>query len=238
MNGQTFRESVEEFVATLDDVIVGALDTAERFDTGISRSGDQAIIQLVPGDRRDSPGLALVRSCDNGSPPALFLRAKFTVEMDDEHSYLRVVSSTFGLWVDVTGGHQHPRPIVRVEYDRSQLRPGRAAAHVHLHANSPELAWIYGTSARAAPDLHALHFPAGGQRFRPTLEEFLFFLDRENLFTDWKDGWKSRLIESFNEWEQRQARATVRRYPEEAASTLEALGYAVTAPASAERHGS
>ena len=50
----------------------------------------------------------------------------------------------------------------------------------------------YGSSGQPAPDLHALHFPAGGRRFRPTLEEFLLFLDRENLFNDWKDGWKPR----------------------------------------------
>ena len=117
-----------------------------------------------------------------------------------------------------------------VEHDRSQLRPGRAAAHVHLHANSPELAWIYGTSAQAAPDLHALHFPAGGRRFRPTLEEFLLFLDREKLFTNWKEGWKPKLIQSLEEWERLQARATARQFPDEAAGALEALGYDVAAP--------
>ena len=206
------------------------MDTAGRFDIGVWRSGEQAIIQFASRGEGDPPGLALVRLCDDSGRPALFLLAKFTVEMDDAHSYLRVVSSTFGLWVDVTGGRQHPRPIVRVEYDRSQLLPGRAAAHVHLHANSPELAWIYGTSAQAAPDLHALHFPAGGRRFRPMLEEFLLFLDRERLFNDWKEGWKPRLIQSLEAWEHLQARATARQYPDEAASTLEALGYTVMAP--------
>jgi len=101
---------------------------------------------------------------------------------------------------------------------------------VHLHANSPELAWVYGTSAQPAPDLHALHFPAGGRRFRPTLEEFLLFLDRERLFNDWKDGWKPKLIRSLEAWERLQARATVRQFPDEAAGALEALGYSVTAP--------
>ena len=126
-----------------------------------------------------------------------------------------------GLWADVTGGRKRPRPIVRVEYDRRQSGRGRSAAHVHLHANSPELAWMYGSAGRPAPDLHALHFPVGGRRFRPTLEEFLLFLDRENLFNDWKEGWKPRLIRSLEAWERRQARATARQFPDEAIGALE-----------------
>ena len=106
--------------------------------------------------------------------------------------------------------------------------PGRAAAHVHLHANSPELAWIYGSSGQPAPDLHALHFPVGGKRFRPTLEDFLLFLDREGIFANWKPGWRTEVIESLAEWDRSQARATVRRYPEEAITQLEDLGHVVT----------
>ena len=89
---------------------------------------------------------------------------------------------------------------------------------------------MYGSAGRPAPDLHALHFPVGGRRFRPTLEEFLLFLDREKLFDDWKEGWKPRLIRSLEAWERQQARATARQFPDEAVGALEALGYGVTPP--------
>ena len=56
------------------------------------------------------------------------------------------------------------------------------------------------------------------------------FLDRENLFNDWKEGWKPRLIRSLEAWERRQARATARQFPDEAIGALEALGYSATAP--------
>jgi len=65
---------------------------------------------------------------------------------------------------------------------------------------------------------------------RPTLEEFLLFLDRENLFDNWKAGWKPKLLDSLEAWERRQARATARQFPEEAIGALETLGYSVTAP--------
>ena len=230
MSAAGLRAAAEGFAARLDDITSSAVETTQRFGVGFSRDGKRAIVQAARRGEVDSPGLALVRAYDDKDHPALFLGAKFTVEMDADNTYLRVVSSTLGLRVDVTGGRRSPRPVVRVEYDRRRQAPGRAAAHVHIHANSPELAWIYGTSAQPAPDLHSLHFPAGGRRFRPTLEEFLLFLDRERLFNDWKDGWKPKLIRSLETWERLQARATARQFPEEAAGALEALGYDVTAP--------
>ena len=55
-------------------------------------------------------------------------------------------------------------------------------------------------------------------------------MDRENLFNDWKHGWKPKLIGSLEQWERLQARATAREYAEEAAAALKSLGYNVTAP--------
>ena len=120
--------------------------------------------------------------------------------------------------------------MVRVEYDRRRLAGDRAAAHVHLHAHSPELAWIYGSSGRPAPDLHRLHFPVGGKRFRPTLEDFLLFLDREGLYKGFKEGWRPAVQASLRQWEEAQAATTARRFPDAAAGSLKRLGYTVTAP--------
>ena len=232
MIGGEFQRSVYEFVGALNHVLAHSIDAGGRFDAALSRSGARAELQVcadVDVDVR-SVGVALVRSHDDPEHPSLFLRARYIVEMDPTDGHLRVATSMVGLWADVTGGRKRPRPIVRVEYDRRQSGRGRSAAHVHLHANSPELAWMYGSAGRPAPDLHALHFPVGGRRFRPTLEEFLLFLDRENLFNDWKEGWKPRLIRSLEAWERRQARATARQFPDEAIGALEALGYGVTPP--------
>ncbi len=217
-------------MGTLNEVLVGAIDTPARFEATSSRDAEQAFVRTVGHHDDTAEGLALLRASEAPSAPALFLNAHYTVEMDPTRSRLRIATSLVGLWADVTGGRKRPRPLVRVEYDRRQSGRGRAAAHVHLHANSPELAWMYGSAGRPAPDLHALHFPVGGRRFRPTLEEFLLFLDRENLFNDWKEGWKPRLIRSLEAWERRQARATARQFPDEAIGALETLGYSVTAP--------
>ena len=58
----------------------------------------------------------------------------------------------------------------------------------------------------------------------------MLFLYRERLFSDWKDGWKPKLIRSLEAWERLRARSTARQFPDEAVGALEALGYSVTAP--------
>ena len=95
-----------------------------------------------------------------------------------------------------------------------------------------EFGWIYGTAQRTPPRLSEIHFPVGGRRFRPTVEELLKFLDREGLFTDWLTGWESLVDASLTEWEWIQARATVRQHPQAAVEQLEDLGYQITPPAS------
>lgn len=230
MTEDPLRTHVGGFVDTLNELVDGVLDTPARFETEFVSDPQQAIVRPPNPEADKVPSIPLIRAGDDSKSPALFLGVTYKVAMDAKGAHLQVVTSTISLRVDVTGGQRVPRPLVRVEYDRAQVRPGRTAAHVHLHANSPELAWVFGSGGQAAPDLHALHFPVGGRRFRPTLEEFLLFLDRESLFNDWKDGWKPKLIQSLEAWERLQARATARQFPEEAAGALEALGYGVTVP--------
>ena len=233
MTARPLERSVEDFISRLNGVIDASLDTDIRFAAEFFEADERAVVQVPNPPNRRSPGLPLLRPDDDSESPKLFLRAQYRVEMDDTNAHLQVITSTVGLLVDVTGGRKDPRPLLRVEYDRRRSMPGQPATHVHLHANSPELAWIFGSSGQPAPDLHALHFPVGGRRFRPTLEDFLLFLDRERIFTNWKPGWRPNVVESLAEWDRSQARTTVRRYPEEAIAQLEDLGYAVTRPGGA-----
>ena len=230
MTGLTLDIAARDFVSDLNRVVVAALDTDVRFVVGFDRDGRRAGIQASKA-YGSFTAFPLIRAGEDPVAPALLLRVRYIVEMAPRKQYLRVATSTIGLWVDVTGGRKKHRPLVRLEYDRDPRTADRPAAHVHLHANSPEMAWVYGSSGRAAPDLHALHFPVGGQQFRPTLEDFLLFLNRERLYTDFKPNWKREVLKSLRQWQILQAAATVKKYPEVAVGTLEKLGYAVSRPA-------
>lgn len=140
------------------------------------------------------------------------------VALDPESQYLAVQSSTFGLWVKVMDDSKR-RPVFRVEYDRNTTT--KPPAHVHFHAESAELAWVYGSGGVTLPRGHEVHFPVGGVRFRPVIEDVLLFLDREHLFNDWATTtWRSTIDASRHVYDLRQARATVRRFPDEARAVL------------------
>ena len=155
------------------------------------------------------------------------LKIEFCVSLDDDSKFLAVQHSTHGLWVR-PDPRKPSRPVFRIEYDRNARN--KPAAHVHLHAESMELGWIYGTAGLAPPLLHDIHFPVGGQRFRPTVEELLLFLDREKLFMNWRSGWDKAVWRSLIEWEQLQAKAVVRRHAETSVEQLQDMGYEITPP--------
>lgn len=221
-----------QFAGRLTELVGRTIDSRVVFDVIEDRDGHTC--RLGPGlsteeDRGQDFTLIPLRhgSGDSGNP-SLFLKAEYKVTLSPESRNISVVTSSVGLWVrpDRTGGQ---RPVIRLEYDRTAVT--KPAAHVHFHAESAELAWAYGTAGEPLPRFHELHFPMGGRRFRPTLEDFLLFLDRERLFTNWATPeWKSIVEASRAGWEALQARSTTRRHPQEAAAQLRAMGYRVSEP--------
>lgn len=223
----------ERFGQTLQTIIDGTVGPGAAAFELVVDSGSECRIgpgPLFGGDGqfpfRDIP---LVRRCDSPDQPTVFLRVSFTCELDAEGEHMAVKKSTFGLFLKVLA-KKKPRPLVRVEYERDQT-PDTPNAHVHLHAVSQELGWLRGGAGQPFKEMQDLHFPVGGRRFRPTVEEFLFFLHREELFTDWAvEGWRTNLKASQGDWEERQAKATVRRHEEVAVAYLRERGYDIEGP--------
>lgn len=222
------------FAEDLTVLVQLAIPGAQGFE--VVEVGDQASrLRVVPRASEWawgslSPMIELPREADDPNQPRpLYLSVQYLTSLDDEGEHLTVQSSTFGLWVYLSPEWKRPRPLLRVEYDRAARN--KPAAHVHFHAESAELGWIYGSAGQALPRFDELHYPVGGRRFRPTLEEVLLFLDREGLYGGWQDpSWKNRASNSLGQWEARQAAATVRRFPEASAQQLERMGFEVTRP--------
>ena len=235
MTDTTLEDAAAELASRLNIVVDAAIDTDVSFVTRLKHDDRRAVVEASRSYGR-SQGFPLLRRNEDPGNLALLLRVSYVLEMGFSREYVGVVTSSIGLWVDVTGGRKKHRPLVRLEYDRDPRTVDRPAGHVHLHANSPEMAWVYGSSGRAAPDLHALHFPVGAQRFRPTLEDFLLFLNRERLYTDFKPNWKPTVLRSLQEWRARQAAASVQTFPHVAAGVLTKLGYTVDPPADGASH--
>lgn len=221
------RAKAQEFTDDLNQLIEAVIGVGGAFQIFRQIGEDLLLIAVSEYPSRDIPGLPLKRRID--ASPHLFLRVSFKVMLDSQKEFLQVNNSIFGLWVK-TPRRENPRPFVRVEYDRNKKRA--SPAHIQIHAKSEDLEWIDESAGVPNPrPLQKIHFPAGGRRFRATLEDFLFFLDRDKIFTDWKPGWEGALVESRKKWQTIQVRATVRRYPELIVQALEGIGYKVTPPA-------
>ena len=71
--------------------------------------------------------------------------------------------------------------------------------------------------------------PVGGHRFRPSMEDLLYFTINECGFRA-KENWEATLLSTRREWLDTQCRAAVRDSPEVAVDALKQLGYTITPP--------
>lgn len=221
-------EASNEFAAQLTELIQGCVVGVREF--GVVEAGDdQRRIGPMPLNP-EKVGFSLVplpRECDGAGPATLMLKIELRVSVTPHSGFLVVQTSDYGLWVR-PDPRRRERPVFRVEYVRNAR--SKPSAHVHLHAESLEIGWIYGTAGLAPPRLAEFHFPVGGRRFRPTVEDLLQFLDRERLYTGWNPGWQAVVDRTLGDWEQKQASATVRDHTDVAVEQLREMGYEVKPP--------
>jgi hypothetical protein len=154
----------------------------------------------------------------------LGLKVRYRVGVDQEGEHLQVETSVFGLCVSRASGFCP----IRLEYDRGKT--SKQAAHVQVHGESAGLAYAFAQAGQPFRPLHKLHIPVGGRRFRPTLEDFIEFLAQEKLIPKPKRGWERVIAKTRGDWETRQSRAVVRRFPDAAVAQLRANGYIVQEP--------
>jgi hypothetical protein len=144
--------------------------------------------------------------------------------MDAEGTYLTVNKSQVGLYASADLDSM----IFHYDYNREPANQ-YPSAHFQVAGQSEPLATVIERSASASKSLRDLHFPVGGRRFRPTIEDVVEFLVIEEL-ADAHSGWHTAVEERREAWRKIQLKAAVRRYPEWAAETLRAVGYQVVDP--------
>ena len=130
------------------------------------------------------------------------------------------------------------RSAFRIEYDRDKgSEPdnsklgvhARSAAHVQIHGHSEEIGYIQGLNGNnKLRNLSDFHFPVGGRRFRPSLEDFIEFIHSEKLVTTLNSGWQNVLAENRGHWLEIQLKSAVRAQPDVAIKQLTEMGYQVT----------
>lgn len=109
-------------------------------------------------------------------------------------------------------------------------------AHWQLHAERGAFTHLLSRAHAHRPrlvgrphDLSSLHFPVGGERFRPCLEDLLEFLVTE-CGVDCREGWQDVVRAGRERWRRRQLASAARDVPDLAARVLTELGWTVAPP--------
>lgn len=166
--------------------------------------------------------------------PLLKLKVLFECVLDGDHEFMAIEKSSVQVFPR-TGGH----PLFRYEYERAANTV--PAAHMHVHAHRDAFTYLMAKSgsgtrrgrrrreADSVPSIEQLHFPLGGHRFRPCLEDILHMLIDE-FGIDSHAGTFAVLEQGRAEWRRKQTRSVVRDDPESAVAALQKLGYDVSWP--------
>ncbi|WP_103063028.1 hypothetical protein [Actinomyces qiguomingii] len=172
-----------------------------------------------------------------GGRRLLKLKVRYECTASARHSFMLVEKSAFTLLPA-----QGSEPLVRLEYLRHP-HSDVPCCHLQVHARrddwtfamtrngvgSPRREVARRASAERAPQLSDIHFPAGGPRLRPTLEDFLEMLVHD-LGVDHSEGALEVLKQQRVAWRTDQVRAMAASLPDVAAEVLRDAGYTVTAP--------
>lgn len=179
---------------------------------------------------RDKEPTPLVLGPQLKGDPVLGIQVEFRLTADRTGKYLSVDTSKVAL----AFRSSNFRPIIRLEFERNRgSEPGdvsdrkhsRHAAHVQIHGESSDLAYVWALNGRREKlRLENLHIPVGGRRYRPSVEDFIEFLLLENLVTDLKPNGIEALEISRQAWLELQLKSAVKNNPEAAISQLKSMG--------------
>jgi hypothetical protein len=136
-----------------------------------------------------------------------------TVVPAERHGYLTTRSARYSLLTE----SDLESSIFRYEYEREPDDP-YPSAHFHISFDTGPLVELLQRRGLDTT-VNKLHFPVGGRRFRPSLEDVVEFLIVEGL-ADAHDEWRARVRESRDKFYGIQLRAAVRENPDAALEVL------------------
>ncbi|MBN9739182.1 MULTISPECIES: hypothetical protein [unclassified Pseudonocardia] len=157
------------------------------------------------------------------SRPIAHMRIVFLCTADAYNAYLAVERCDIGLF----SGVDSRLPIVRLDFRRDMHTAPSCHWNVHAESGPATRVLTLGNPDHSGV-FSKLHFPVGGPRMRPCLEDFLQFVLQE-FGVDRHPDAMSVIAEGRERWRRRQIGTSVRDAPDEAARVLRELGYTVTA---------
>ena len=224
----------------------GALAAAKAFATELTETV-QAVLPKTPAFQAmlitpEHVQISVFDAEKKISRLPLFIRSEhvadwklsMSVNFDSSGEYLKVMRSGFTLFALAD-----KVPLVRYEFDDGMRTA--PIAHWQFHAERGAFSHLLGYALAAGKDvkphsLSSLHFPVGGARMRPGVDDVLEFLVKECAF-DAVGGWKGAITESRRRYRTIQARTIARDMQTEVADVLRSEGWTIMPPNDAKTPG-
>ena len=211
-----FADDISDLLnrTVIDGIRVSSLKTATGYGiigAGVSKNRSTSLPIPITPTKKDA---------------AVFLYLLHSYEPDPEGVYLTMTQTTMSLYTSQDMADD--QLIVGIDYARN---PGNQfpGAHLHVAGQRDDLDAVYLGDERKTRKLRDLHFPVGGKRFRPTLEDLVEFMVTEEMVEP-RSGWEHVVKDHRAHWEAIQVKAAVRRNQEDAADALREAGWDVAPP--------
>lgn len=137
----------------------------------------------------------------------LWMDVSFQLRLDAEREHLMVHKS----FVGVFGSQDAKHGLFHYDYERDKA-DGYPDAHLQVDASSELFAKLNDPRCDPGRSLAQLHFPVGGKRFRPCLEDVIEFLVVERI-VEARDGYEKILEAGRERFRKNQLMAAMRRDP-------------------------
>jgi len=161
-----------------------------------------------------------------GRSPNSFLHIIHTLTLDEPGEYLQATKSSYGVYVG-SASLDKADLLIRYDYERE---PDHLYADAHMQVRGESSAvQLLNERLEMSRSLEKLHFPVGGRRYRPALEDIIEFLIAEG-YLQHREGWRDVIGFHRTNFHRRQLRAAIRQDPTTAAQALGDLGYQVRSP--------
>ncbi|MFH8531559.1 hypothetical protein ACH4GE_24450 [Streptomyces tendae] len=135
----------------------------------------------------------------------LWMDVSFQLQLDAEREHLMVKQSFFGVF----GAEAAKHGLFHYDYERNKA-DGYPDAHLQVYGASELFSTLNDPRSDSGRSLAQLHFPVGGKRFRPCLEDVIEFLIVERL-VEAREGYEKVLETGREKFRRKQLMAAMRR---------------------------
>ncbi|MCX4906853.1 hypothetical protein [Streptomyces sp. NBC_00878] len=209
MSRADLRNLANAFAGQIEKTLNRTITNNAKIKAVVPDGSDGSLIPVGQGLTKRSLVATLIPLHLRNETPTAWLDLIFQMCMDDQGEYLMVRSSYIAIAADPVGEAQ----LCHFDYERDK-GDGYPEAHLQIHGPTPPALTKICKAARRDDDtLAKLHFPVGGRRFRPCLEDVIEFLITERLARGHPD-WQKVIEEGREGFQAVQLRAAMRKRPD------------------------